>query len=93
MSKDKIELGDLAKDTITGYVGVVVSFTKHITGCDRFTLQAQLTEKEASKLPDAYNFDVTTIELVKKSVVKVNLKPLPEPEIKHGGPHTKVVRS
>lgn len=91
--KNEIELGDMAKDTITGYIGVVVAFTKHITGCDRFILQAQLTEKDNSKLPDSYGFDVTTVELVKKAVVKVDpevrqVKPVKRP----GGPPTKAER-
>lgn len=89
MSNDKIELGDLAEDTITKYRGVVVSFTKHITGCDRFTLQSQ--DIKDGKIPDAYNFDVTTVILIEKSVAKVNPKvePLPKPEHRAGGPHTR----
>lgn len=92
---DKIELGDLAKDTITNYIGVVTGFTKHITGCDRFILQSQ--ECKDGKLPDAYSFDVTTVELVKKGVVKVpedrlihkqEMKPTARP----GGPPTRESR-
>lgn len=84
----KIELGDLAEDTITKYRGIVTSFTKHITGCDRFTLQSQ--DVRDGKIPDAYNFDVTTVKLIEKGVVQpVTIPaPLPEPVRKAGGPPT-----
>lgn len=90
--KNQIELGDLAKDTITNYVGVVVGFTKYITGCDRFTLQSQ--EIKEGKIPDSYNFDCSTCILVKKAVVKVPrlVEKEIDPEIKPGGPPTKAQR-
>lgn len=88
----KIELGDLAEDMVTKYRGVVVGFTKHITGCDRFTLQSQ--DIKDGKIPDAYNFDATTVELIKKSVVRPveTPAPLPQPVLKTGGPPTRSVR-
>lgn len=88
MVTEKIELGDLAEDAITKYRGIVVGFTKHITGCDRFTLQSQ--EIKDGKIPDAYNFDVTTVRLITKGVVEPVGKPepLPEPVRKAGGPPT-----
>lgn len=89
---DKIELGDLAEDQITKYRGIVIGFTKHITGCDRFILQSQ--DIKEGKIPDAYNFDVTTVTLIKKQVVRpvVVPEPLPVPELKAGGPPTRVAR-
>ena len=88
MANDKIELGDLAEDTVTKYRGVVVGFTKHLTGCDRFILQSQ--EIKDGKIPDAYNFDVTTVRLIEKGVVQPTFKPepLPAPVRKAGGPPT-----
>lgn len=83
---EKIELGDIAEDTITKYRGVVVGFTKHITGCDRFTIQSQ--DIKDGKIPDAYTFDVTTVILIERGAVKpsVMVERLPEPERKAGGP-------
>ena len=39
MSTKKIDLGDVAKDTITGFEGVVVAQSKWLHGCVRMTLQ------------------------------------------------------
>lgn len=88
----KIELGDIAEDTITKYRGVVVGFTKHLTGCDRFILQSQ--DIKDGKIPDAYNFDVTTVKLIEKGAVRPEIQPepLPEPVRKAGGPPTRVRR-
>lgn len=85
---EKIELGDLAEDTITTYRGIVVSFTKHITGCDRFTLQSQ--DIKDGKIPDAFSFDVTTVKLIEKGAVQPMpvRELLPEPVRKAGGPPT-----
>lgn len=89
---DKIELGDLAEDTITKYRGVVVGFTKHLTGCDRYTLQSQ--DIKDGKIPDAYTFDVTTVTLIERGAVKParRVEPLPEPVRKAGGPPSRVER-
>lgn len=86
MDKDKVELGDLAEDMITKYRGIVVGFTQHITGCDRFILQSQ--ELTDGKIADAYNFDVSTVVLIEKGVVvpTVAAPALPPPTIKPGGP-------
>lgn len=39
MSKDKIELGDVARDRVTGLEGTVVGITHYINNCDGITLQ------------------------------------------------------
>ena len=50
-------------------------------------------EIKEGKIPDSYSFDVSTVILIKKGVVKVpNLKPLPQPEVKAGGPPTLIKR-
>jgi len=37
----KISLGDIARDSITGFEGVVIARTEWLFGCVRFTLQPQ----------------------------------------------------
>lgn len=98
LEDETVELGDLCKDIITGYVGVATSFQKHLTGCDRWTLQAQITKED--KIPDGYNFDVTTVVVVKKRVAipSAQWQTVPAepatvvPEARRGGPHTKARR-
>lgn len=41
MSSNYIKMGDVARDTITGYTGVVIAITKWIHGCERLTLQSR----------------------------------------------------
>lgn len=89
-----LELGDLARDMVTGYEGVVVACAKFLTGCDRVTLQAKVDSKD-SKLPEPYGFDVTTVEVIKKHAVTPIGRELPETpalERKPGGPPTREQR-
>lgn len=72
-----IELGDVAKDTISGFEGVVVAITDWLNGCRRLTLSPKTIHD--GKPVDSYTFDVEQIELVKKA--KPNVRAA------HGGPH------
>jgi hypothetical protein len=96
-----VELGDLAKDIITGYEGVVISMVTHLTGCDRVGLQAQLKDKnKGGSIPDGYQFDITTVNVVKKRVAipkeqYVTTAAAPRaiaPVTRPGGPFTKTER-
>ena len=64
---DRIDLGDEARDTITGYRGVVIARTQWLTGCDRLTLQPPV-DKEG-KVPENASFDEPYLELVKAGKV------------------------
>lgn len=57
-----IKLGDLARDTITGFTGVVVAETKWLHGCMRMTLQPKALHD--GKPIDAATFDLPQLELV-----------------------------
>jgi hypothetical protein len=63
-SYEDIELGDEAKDTITGYKGVVVAFTTWLNKCRRLTLQSR--ELKDGKPIDVQVFDIEQLQLVKK---------------------------
>jgi len=73
-----IALGDVARDPITGYEGVVIGVTEWLHGCKRLTLQAQALHD--GKPVESQGFDEPQLELVRKRAV---LRPvLP----KTGGP-------
>ena len=62
----RIDFGDLAKDRISGYTGIVVAKTEWITGCGRVTLQAQ--ELKDGKPVDGIACDEEMIEVIKENV-------------------------
>lgn len=66
--KKRIELGDVAKDTITGFTGVVIAETKWLHGCVRMTLQP--TEMKDGKPIDTMSFDEPQLELVRRAAAK-----------------------
>ena len=62
---ETIELGDEARDTITGFKGIVTSFHKYIHGCARFGLQPR--ELHEGKPITAQIFDLPQLELMTKA--------------------------
>lgn len=52
---NKIELGQKAKDTVTGYTGIVTAKTTWLYGCTRFALQTPLDKD--GKVPEPQWFD------------------------------------
>ena len=82
------ELGDEAKDTITGFSGVVVARTEWLNGCWRLLLQSKKLDKNGQPT-EPQQFDDKQLVLVRK-------KALP-PEVQEkvgkketGGPRDKV---
>ncbi len=83
---EKIELGDTARDTITGFEGVVVGHTQWIHGCVRLTIQPR-TMKDGKPI-DPMSFDEPQLELVsKRTALSTNATggPRPEPKRSHIG--------
>jgi hypothetical protein len=63
---NSIELGDIAKDSITGFQGVVIGVTKWLHGCRRITLQPEKLSSEG-KLLDNATFDEPQLIVVKRA--------------------------
>ena len=59
------ELGDKVKDAVTNYEGVIIGHTKWLHGCDRFSVQAQMLDKEG-KPSTTYTFDEGQLILLEK---------------------------
>lgn len=71
MLKDqKIELGDLIKDDVTGFTGIVIAKTTWLNGCVRYDLQSQKLSKEGIPSEPQW-FDSKQVTLIKKGQIKV----------------------
>lgn len=76
-----IKLGDKARDTITGYTGIVVADTTWLNGCRRLTLQAG--ELKDGKPIDSYCVDEGQLEKVEDAMAVREGKrggPAPSPQ-------------
>jgi hypothetical protein len=62
-----IQLGDIARDTITGFEGVVIGETNWLHGCRRLTLQPR--KLHDGKTIDTQSFDEPQLKLVKRAAV------------------------
>jgi len=72
-------LGDIAKDTITGFEGVVVAITEWLNGCLRITIQPQAMKD--GKPIGHETFDIEQVELVSpKEPPKAKPSGGPKPE-------------
>jgi hypothetical protein len=65
---ERVELGDLARDTVTGVEGIVIGESHWLYSCRRLVLQPQGVTAEG-KAKDAMNFDEAGVVVVKKGVI------------------------
>ena len=75
-----IQLGDTARDTITGFAGIVTARHEYLNGCVRLSLTTTTLDKDG--MPQApYTVDIDQLELVKATPRRtIGLPPT-------GGPH------
>jgi hypothetical protein len=83
--KPELMLGDIARDTITGFEGVIIARAEWLSACDRLVLQPNKL-KDDGQPKDNHGFDVTSCEIVKKKVP-------PAPKEDRGGPMDNVPRA
>ena len=64
-----INLGDLAKDTVTGFEGICIARTEWLNGCARITLQPKGLDKDGKPI-ESHCFDEMQLKLVKAKSYK-----------------------
>jgi len=67
----KYNNGDLLKDKITGYEGIVLGVTLYSTGCTHYGLISQKLSKN-NTIGDWEWFDETRLSIVKEKVIDFN---------------------
>ena len=75
-----VELGQTAKDTISGFKGVVIGRTEWLNGCVRVGLQPPVDKD--GKVPDAYWIDIEQAEVLDvepKPKLQPSNGPMPDP--------------
>ena len=80
-----IELGDRAKDSITGYVGIVTSIHSYLWACRRIAITSEKLSKDG--IPqEAQSFDEPQVVLIKKAVTGPAIREQKPAPHKTGGP-------
>ena len=79
--KQTVELGDIAKDSVSGFTGIVIAKTNFLFGCTRIGLKSR--ELHDGKTIDAEWFDEPQIEVVEKQAVASESRPRKD---RTGGP-------
>ena len=76
---ETLKLGSLARDTITGFEGVIIARTEWLNGCVRVSLQPR--ELKDGKPIEAICFDIQQVTLVEPGAgaTKQSGGPMPNP--------------
>jgi len=75
-----VNLGDKARDKITGFCGIVIAITDWLNGCRRVTVQPQ--ELKDGRPIESVTFDVEQLEIVAEQAAEESSKtggPCPDP--------------
>jgi hypothetical protein len=76
VNEQPVQLGDLAKDKITGFEGIVVCLSQYAFNSERLALRSR--ELDGGKPIDAQWFDTSTCEVVTPGVIEP-IEPPPMP--------------
>ena len=71
LTEEDIVLGATYKDVVTGFTGVAMVMTQHLTACTTVGLEGTLKEEGASGKLDYYGFDITRLEHVADRTAEV----------------------
>ena len=66
-SETALQLGDVVKDRITGFKGVVIARTDWLNGCVRMSVQPEKLGSDGKPI-ESQVFDVEQLELIKAKV-------------------------
>jgi len=73
MTKVNVQLGDEARDTVSGFAGVCVARTEWLNGCWRMTLQPKALDKDG-KPQESQTFDDFQLEVTRAKLQPVGTK-------------------
>ena len=68
--KNEINLGDKAKDLVSGFIGIVVSKTEHLNGCIRYDLSEVKVKGKENKFRSC-DVDQQTIKKIDDGLNKI----------------------
>ncbi len=90
MTEFKFGQGDMVKDSISGFKGIVASRCDHFYGCNTYGVK-QKKLKDDGTVQDAQWFDEPQLEMVKRKVPKAkkweNGGPITVPDDTRSRPH------
>ena len=67
-----LELGQIAKDKITGFKGILTARCEFLTGCNRYCIQPH--ELKDGKPIDGIYFDESQIEIISDGISKKDVQ-------------------
>ncbi len=74
MTRFSFNLGDKARDNITGYSGIVTARAEYLTGCRQYLIQSQSISSDGELL-NSYWYDEDRMEDVVEESIPVAVSP------------------
>lgn len=65
------DLGKTGTDKITGFKGLIVGHSNHITGCDQFHIQPECDSNSLDKFLEGHWFDAGRVEISDEIVITI----------------------
>jgi hypothetical protein len=84
---NRIQLGDIVRDRISGYTGIATGRTEYLHGCERIAVQPMVTKGDGTVHDPAW-FDAPQLEVTETRGYDALRFVLPQP----GGPRPDPVR-
>ena len=78
MKQSNIELGQLVKDKITGYAGIVTGLCEYISGCNQALIVPRVGKD--GKRDQGEWFDVQRLAVTSKTILRLNNNSTPGPD-------------
>ena len=66
---DRINLGDLVRDRLTGFEGIATGKAQYLTGCDRVGVQPRALKPDGG-ISEPVWFDQPWVEVIERDVVQ-----------------------
>ncbi len=70
----KVRMGDLARNIVTGFEGIVTCHQRHLTGCDTVWLTGKAGSGEHGKAAES-SCDVLAVELIEENPRNIQAMP------------------
>ena len=71
--KNQVKLGDLVKDTVTGFKGIAIADITYYNGCRQICIKPKMKKGEV-KMGDGEYVDIQQVKVIKSKTQKVERK-------------------
>ncbi len=88
----KFPMGEMAKDVVTGFTGIITARVEFLTGCNQYVLNPPMKKGDKETLKTE-QFDENRLVIVPGKAIRLPEDPAPRPVRETGGPQPLIQRT